>query len=71
MRQVAIPKEAYTGTCNQLFDFLAIQLADFIKEQESGGVGLSRARQHAWSCCCCLVMLHCATNLASNLKRGG
>eukprot|EP00775_Hariotina_reticulata_P009697 gene9697-9856_t len=36
MRQVAIPKEAYTGTCNQLFDFLAIQLADFIKEQECG-----------------------------------
>jgi len=40
MRQVAIPKEAYTGTCNQLFDFLANQLADFIKEQECGEVGL-------------------------------
>lgn len=34
MKQVAIPKDVYTGTCNQLFDFLAQQLAEFIKEQE-------------------------------------
>lgn len=35
MKQVAIPKAVYTGSCNQLFDFLAEQLADFIKEQEA------------------------------------
>ncbi|KAF8070974.1 HXK1 [Scenedesmus sp. PABB004] len=35
MKQVAIPKEVYTGTSTQLFDFLALQLADFIKEQEA------------------------------------
>lgn len=34
MKQVAIPKECYTGHSNKLFDFLAGQLADFIKEQE-------------------------------------
>lgn len=34
MKQVAIPRECYTGSSNQLFDFLAVQLADFIKEQE-------------------------------------
>lgn len=34
MRQVAIPREVYTGTSTQLFDFLAQALADFIKEQE-------------------------------------
>jgi len=34
MRQVAIPREVYTGTSNQLFDYLAKALAEFIKEQE-------------------------------------
>jgi hypothetical protein len=33
MRQVAIPREVYTGSCNQLFDFLAEALVHFIKEQ--------------------------------------
>lgn len=33
MRQVAIPKEVYKGSCTQLFDFLAQALVDFIKEQ--------------------------------------
>jgi hypothetical protein len=34
MRQVALPREVYTGSSNQLFDFLAQALADFIQEQE-------------------------------------
>ena len=34
MHQVAIPREVYTGSCNQLFDFLAQALVAFIKEQE-------------------------------------
>lgn len=34
MRQVAIPREVYTGTSNQLFDYLAKALVEFIKEQE-------------------------------------
>lgn len=34
MQQVAIPREVYTGSCNQLFDFLAQALAAFIKQQE-------------------------------------
>lgn len=33
MRQVAIPREVYTGSCNELFDFLAEALVHFIKEQ--------------------------------------
>lgn len=35
MKQVAIPRECYTGTSNQLFDFLASELAGFISEQEA------------------------------------
>lgn len=34
MKQVAIPRECYTGSSNKLFDFLAGQLAGFIREQE-------------------------------------
>lgn len=34
LRQVALPKEVYTGSCTQLFDFLAQTLATFIKEQQ-------------------------------------
>eukprot|EP00878_Enallax_costatus_P020038 GHUV01021167.1.p1 GENE.GHUV01021167.1~~GHUV01021167.1.p1 ORF type:complete len:457 (+),score=164.86 GHUV01021167.1:206-1576(+) len=34
MKQVAIPRECYTGNSNKLFDFLATTLADFIREQE-------------------------------------
>lgn len=34
MKQVAIPRECYTGSSSKLFDFLATQLADFIREQE-------------------------------------
>lgn len=37
MRQVAIPREVYTGSSNQLFDFLAQALVDFIKEQDKVG----------------------------------
>lgn len=37
MRQVAIPREVYTGSCNQLFDFLAEALVHFIKEQNKVG----------------------------------
>ncbi|KAF6256737.1 hexokinase [Scenedesmus sp. NREL 46B-D3] len=43
MKQVAIPKPVYTGSCNQLFDFLAEQLADFIKEQETKQQGAADA----------------------------
>jgi hexokinase len=34
MKQVAIPRDCYTGSSNKLFDFLAGQLAGFIREQE-------------------------------------
>lgn len=40
MRQVAIPREVYTGSCNQLFDFLAEALVHFIKEQNKVGCGM-------------------------------
>lgn len=33
MRQVAIPREVYTGSCNQLFDFFAQHLVTFVAEQ--------------------------------------
>lgn len=34
LKQVALPKAVYTGSCTQLFDFLAVTLADFIREQQ-------------------------------------
>jgi hexokinase len=47
MKQVAIPRQVYTGSCTQLFDFLATQLADFIREQEQ--------RHKARAALCCAV----------------
>ena len=35
MRQVAIPEAVYTGTSDQLFDFMAKELKGFIEEQEA------------------------------------
>ncbi len=37
LKQVALPQEVYTGSCTQLFDFLAQTLADFIREQQQVG----------------------------------
>lgn len=37
LKQVALPREVYTGTCTQLFDFLAQTLASFIREQQQAG----------------------------------
>lgn len=37
LKQVALPREVYTGSCMQLFDFLAQTLADFIREQQQAG----------------------------------
>jgi hexokinase len=37
LKQVALPREVYTGSCTQLFDFLAQTLADFIREQQQAG----------------------------------
>jgi hypothetical protein len=34
LKQVALPREVYTGSCTQLFDFLAQTLAEFIREQQ-------------------------------------
>jgi len=34
LKQVALPKEVYTGSCTQLFDFLAQTLAAFLREQQ-------------------------------------
>lgn len=34
LKQVALPRDVYTGSSTQLFDFLARTLADFIREQE-------------------------------------
>lgn len=31
IEQVAIPREVYTGTANQLFDFLAGSVREFVK----------------------------------------
>jgi hypothetical protein len=44
MRQVAIPREVYTGSCNQLFDFLAQHLVTFVEEQNK--VHLLPSTQH-------------------------
>eukprot|EP00879_Flechtneria_rotunda_P019548 GHRR01020535.1.p1 GENE.GHRR01020535.1~~GHRR01020535.1.p1 ORF type:complete len:376 (+),score=140.95 GHRR01020535.1:786-1913(+) len=41
MKQVAIPRDCYTGTAAKLFDFLAGQLAEFIREQEAKHDGTS------------------------------
>lgn len=34
LKQIALPKAVYTGSCTQLFDFLAVTLAEFIREQQ-------------------------------------
>lgn len=55
MRQVAIPREVYTGSCNQLFDFLAEALVHFIKEQNKVGCGMVPW----WFLCCRTAMPFC------------
>lgn len=58
MKQVAIPKEVYRGNATQLFDFLAGQLAEFIKDQEEANDEVRR--QRLLSTCALMHALLCA-----------
>jgi hypothetical protein len=60
MRQVAIPKDVYTGSSHQLFDFLAEALASFIREQEKvRACVFVRRRVHSVCVCVCVCVRAC------------
>jgi hypothetical protein len=60
LKQVALPREVYTGTCTQLFDFLANTLAGFIREQQE--VRRTLSCQVSGCCTELLVKVHVTSN---------